>query len=228
MVTQENPILKYYEDDPYVQFYNSDKLWIKEKEYLMEEDYFEYAFLVDEGRSRIKISIYADYEDPIIFNISAHAHYKEEEPIPQPEYKGVTLRTVACKVTKLGYENGVTNYEVYGINLNPEKVKPSIETYGELNFNAIELFLNIPVICGDEYKIKQYNPVLAHFEGNENIKKDEKGYYIEGTYIETTKDVLKYSFLAENGRQDIVIYLEDNKGTIWKYNINVHIHFQED
>lgn len=81
LIAQENPVLEYYEDDPYVKLYldNGKNTWVKEKEYPMDEDFFEYAFLLQEGRSKIRIAIYADYEEPIIFNITSHIHFKKSE-----------------------------------------------------------------------------------------------------------------------------------------------------
>lgn len=85
LVAQENPILEYYEDDPSIKYYEDTNVWIKEKEYLMEEDYFKYMFLLEEGRSKIRIAVYADHEEPIIFNITSHIHLKEDEIIPPEE-----------------------------------------------------------------------------------------------------------------------------------------------
>lgn len=79
LIAQENPVLEYYEDDPSIKYYEDQKAWIKEKEYVMDEDYFKYIFLLKEGRSKIRIAIYADYEQPIIFNITSHIHIKKEE-----------------------------------------------------------------------------------------------------------------------------------------------------
>lgn len=78
LVSQANPALEYYKDDPSIMFYSADGTWVKEKEYLMDEDFFTYAFLFMEGRSKVKISVFADYEEPIIFNITSHIHFKEE------------------------------------------------------------------------------------------------------------------------------------------------------
>lgn len=83
LVTQANPVLEHYKDDPSIQLGTEDE-WIKEKIYTMDEDFFEYAFLLQEGRSKIRIAIYADYEDPIIFNITSHIHLKQEELPEEP------------------------------------------------------------------------------------------------------------------------------------------------
>lgn len=85
LIAQENPVLEYYEDDPSISYYEDDNCWIKEKEYHMDEDYFKYMFLLQEGRSEIRIAIYADHENPIIFNITSHIHLKKEEELPDPE-----------------------------------------------------------------------------------------------------------------------------------------------
>lgn len=86
LVAQNNPVLEHYEDDPSIKYYESDNAWVKEKEYPMEEDFFQYMFLLQEGRSKVRIAIYADYEEPIIFNITSHIHIKKEEEVdPNPE-----------------------------------------------------------------------------------------------------------------------------------------------
>lgn len=77
LISQENPALSHYQDDEYVMAI--DNSYIKEKQYNMTEDTFEYAFLLIEGRTRINISIYADYEEPITFCIYSHIHFKKEE-----------------------------------------------------------------------------------------------------------------------------------------------------
>lgn len=79
LVAQENPVLEYYENDPSIKYYEDTNAWIKEKTYLMDEDNFLYFFLLKEGRSQIRIAIYADYENPIIFNITSHIHFKTQE-----------------------------------------------------------------------------------------------------------------------------------------------------
>lgn len=84
LVAQTNPVLEHYEDDPSIQI-GTENEWIKEKEYPMDEDFFQYMFLLQEGRSKVRIAIYADYEEPIIFNITSHIHIKEEEVIPDPD-----------------------------------------------------------------------------------------------------------------------------------------------
>ena len=79
LVAQENPVLEYYEDDPSVKYYEDTKAWIKEKIYIMDEDNFQYMFLLQEGRTKVRIAIYADFEEPIVFNITSHIHFKEQE-----------------------------------------------------------------------------------------------------------------------------------------------------
>lgn len=79
LVAQENPVLEYYESDPSIKYYEDTKVWIKEKTYLMDEDNFIYAFLLPKGRSKIRIAIYADFEESIIFNITSHIHFKKQE-----------------------------------------------------------------------------------------------------------------------------------------------------
>lgn len=79
LVTQFNPVLEYYETDESVNHYEESNAWVKEKIYAMDEDFFQYLFLLQEGRTQIKISIFADYEEPIVFNITSHIHFKEQE-----------------------------------------------------------------------------------------------------------------------------------------------------
>lgn len=79
LVAQENPVLENYKDDSSVKYYEDTKAWIKEKTYLIDEDNFLYMFLLQEGRSKVRIAIYADFEEPIIFNITSHIHFKEQE-----------------------------------------------------------------------------------------------------------------------------------------------------
>lgn len=84
LVAQENPVLENYENDPSIKYYEDQNAWIKEKEYPMDEDYFKYMFLLQEGRSKVRIAVYADHEEPIVFNITSHIHIKEEEIAPEP------------------------------------------------------------------------------------------------------------------------------------------------
>lgn len=78
LVAQENPILVHYIEDEYV-FEIEPGVFVKEKQYYMKEDYFEYAFLISPERSKIRIAFYADYEEPIVFNITTHIHFKKED-----------------------------------------------------------------------------------------------------------------------------------------------------
>ncbi|MCM1219546.1 MAG: hypothetical protein NC548_34130 [Lachnospiraceae bacterium] len=89
-VIQENKILRIYEDDPFISHDEEMDLWIKDKEYVMDEDFFKYLFLLDKGRSKIKISFQnLKTGREVIFNIRSHIHFKpqqeEEEPIEPPE-----------------------------------------------------------------------------------------------------------------------------------------------
>lgn len=77
LIAQSNPVLKNYLNDEYVM--ELDGEFIKEKMYNMIEDIFEYAFLLIEGRTKVNISIYADYQKPIVFNITSHIHFKKEK-----------------------------------------------------------------------------------------------------------------------------------------------------
>lgn len=79
LIAQENKILEYYQDDLSVKFYEDTQKWVKEKEYIMDEDNLEYYFLLKEGRSKVRIAIFADYEEPIVFNITSHIHLKKQE-----------------------------------------------------------------------------------------------------------------------------------------------------
>lgn len=83
-VTQINPILRFFKDDPTIsEMENGD--WVKNKEYLMEEDDFEYSFLVPDGRNHIEIIIKdldaesSDEAEPIVFKIATHIHFAEPE-----------------------------------------------------------------------------------------------------------------------------------------------------
>lgn len=78
-VTQVNPALEMYKDDLNI-FY--DEEWTKSKVYNMTKDYFEYSFLITEGRNKIKIFINHEENEnfvPLtIFNINSHIHFKED------------------------------------------------------------------------------------------------------------------------------------------------------
>lgn len=89
-ITQINPILSKYENDPNI-IQNDDGSWVKEKDYLMEKDDFEYAFLLSEGR--VNIEIYIEDLDtpenpPALFNISSHIHFKEKDEVQENENSG--------------------------------------------------------------------------------------------------------------------------------------------
>lgn len=224
LITQENPVLENYQDDSTIQF-GPDGEWVKEKIYTMDEDAFQYAFLLREGRTKVRIVFYTDYEDPIVFNITSHIHFGEEEIPPKPNYKGITLAAKGCSITKR-MENGDTAYTVEGINLDPT-IKPNEELFGELGFNALELKLHIPVKCFKTYTITQINPSLKHFISDPNIHEtSDGGYYKQKDYTLTEDDVIDYSFIVENGRNEVEIYLDDKEYT-WKFTISTHIHFKE-
>lgn len=76
LVTQMNPALKHYPDDPDVS--EVDGMWVKEKVYEVDEDEFIYALLLEEGRTVIEVAISEeDSTEPIVFNIHSHVHFKE-------------------------------------------------------------------------------------------------------------------------------------------------------
>lgn len=80
-VSQINPILAIYQDDPSIQ-QDENEQWIKVKTYDMDKDTFEYAFLTQGGRNDIKITIKDltdDSQDPITFNINTHIHFKGKD-----------------------------------------------------------------------------------------------------------------------------------------------------
>lgn len=87
LVVQENPVLEYYANNGNIEIIYDEKYgtWIKEKQYTMDEDSFQYAFLLEEGRSKVKIAMYTDYENPIIFNITSHIHFKKKEKTSDTE-----------------------------------------------------------------------------------------------------------------------------------------------
>lgn len=73
-------MLKNFANDPSVRL-TEDKEWVKDKVYHVDEDIFEYSFLVGEGRDNIKIVIY-DVETSMIianFEINTHIHFKETQ-----------------------------------------------------------------------------------------------------------------------------------------------------
>lgn len=84
LIAQENPMLEYYEDDPNVIFFEGK--WVKEKEYVFEDDFLQYSFLLQEGRSKVKISICGTGDESVVFNITSHIHFKKEE-LPNEEDK---------------------------------------------------------------------------------------------------------------------------------------------
>lgn len=87
LIAQENPVLEYYANngDTDIMYDEKYNVWVKEKQYMMDEDTFQYAFLLEEGRSKVRIAIYADYEEPIVFNITSHIHFKKKEETIPPD-----------------------------------------------------------------------------------------------------------------------------------------------
>lgn len=83
-VTQVNPLLELYQDDPSISELE-DGTWQKSKTYEMTEDMLEYAFLLPSGRTQVTITIVdedaedSDNAEPIIFNVTSHIHFKEKE-----------------------------------------------------------------------------------------------------------------------------------------------------
>lgn len=226
LVTQENPVLSHYIEDENVSEID-DGIYVKEKIYTMDEDTFQYAFLLKEGRSKVRIAFYADYEEPIIFNITSHIHFGEETIPPKPELFGVTLAAKGCSITAKK-ENGNFFYTIEGRNLDPN-IKPNEELFGNLQFNALELKLHLPIGCFKTYTITQFNPSLKHFSGDPNVQENDDGeWYKEKDYLLTEDDFIDYSFIIENGRTEAKIYLEDKENNyIWMFNVSAHIHFKE-
>ena len=86
MVTQSNPVLSYYyPNDSYIVEVDNEgsKEYIKQKDYLMNEDFFQYVFLLKEGRTKVRIEIDSK-DEPIVFNITSHIHFKKQELPEEP------------------------------------------------------------------------------------------------------------------------------------------------
>lgn len=227
LITQENPILSHYIEDENVSEIE-DGIYVKEKIYAMDEDTFQYAFLLKEGRTKVRIAFYADYEEPIVFNITSHIHFGEEVIPPKPELFGVTLTAKGCSITTKK-ENGNFFYTVEGRNLDPS-IKPNEELFGDLPFNALELKLHLPIECFKTYTITQINPSLKHFSDDPNVQEtpDGNNYFKQKEYTLTKDDSIDYSFIIENGRTEVKIYLEDKENNyVWSFIISAHIHFKE-
>lgn len=84
-ITQFNPVLEYYKDDPTV-FLEEDGKWYKMKNYMLtEDDLLEYMFLVPTGRNEIEIFVDDESGEIGKFKFITHVHFEKEE---LPEDKG--------------------------------------------------------------------------------------------------------------------------------------------
>lgn len=87
-ITQCNPILEYYKDDPSV-YQDEDGSWVKMKNYMFtDDDILEYKFLIPTGRNVIEI--YVDDEDGEVgkFRFITHVHFEKQEEEENPEEPG--------------------------------------------------------------------------------------------------------------------------------------------
>lgn len=78
LVTEQNPFLSNVPNELLVDMNNGE--WVKETTYTVDEDsMITYSFFLLEGRTKVRIAFESVNRSPIIFNISAHIHFKETE-----------------------------------------------------------------------------------------------------------------------------------------------------
>lgn len=125
-------------------------------------------------------------------------------------------------------ESGFVNIDVYGMDIKPTIMHP--ELFGNIK-NASEIVLEFPVICGKTYTITQYNDeILSQYPDDPNIS------YVDGHWqkikdYEMKRDTFEYSFLVTEGRNNILIGIDnpDNEEeTYLDLYFNTHIHFVEE
>lgn len=124
----------------------------------------------------------------------------------------------------------------YDVDINAYNIEPKIEhveLFGDINFDATEVILEIPIICGRVYTVEQVNPILAHYEEKDStvngIDYNGKIIYVKTKdYRFDEEDILSYAFLIGKGRSQIIISITDKETSeVIEFNINSHIHFKE-
>lgn len=146
---------------------------------------------------------------------------QEPEDILKPSFSYANGGlSVVCTMEK---ENDY-KIEIVGLNIDPIIQNP--EFWGELNIDAIDFGINIPVICGQTYTVTQYNDILQHFPDDLYIEELEDTWVKNKQYTMEDDD-LEYLFLIGKGRSKIEIFIEDKDGVYAHFDITAHIHFKE-
>lgn len=89
VITQINPVLKYFPDDPFVTE-SEEGDWVKSKAYMFtEDDLLEYQFLIPSGRNEITIYVDDDNGNVGTFKFLTHVHFAEkQEEVEKPPAAG--------------------------------------------------------------------------------------------------------------------------------------------
>lgn len=146
---------------------------------------------------------------------------QEPEDVLKPTFSyGNGGLSVVCTMEKENYYK----IEIIGLNIEPNIQHP--ELWGELNIDAIDFGIHVPVICGESYTVTQYNDILKHFPDDPYISELEDTWVKNKQYT-MDEDDFEYMFLISKGRSSIEIFIEDSEGVYAHFDITAHIHFKE-
>ena len=87
--------------------------------------------------------------------------------------------------------------------------------FGDLTGNYAQMTMQLPAIAhGGSYIVKQYNPALAAFDGQADIKVDDQGVYCK-TKAYTYNDLLDgYSLLLTDSTEAVKVMIYNAEGYI--------------
>lgn len=150
---------------------------------------------------------------------------KEPEDTLNPTF--ITPDGMGAKIELADEDN---SFLVSLINFAAKQEEVNEDLFGEIDFDAMEIHLEIPIECGKPYIVTQYNPVLEHFNHDPSISQDSSGKWCKiKEYVIDDEDTFEYAFLIPTGRSEIEIYIDDDAGkSVGKFKIVSHIHFEKE
>lgn len=149
------------------------------------------------------------------------------KPIPEDILKPVyNLSTSDITFYSSIDKDGRYEVTLWGVEVEPKISSPDL--FGNINFNALEMQIEIPVICGNDYTITQTNPILEHYKDDKNVFIDDSGNWVKEKLYHMEEDKFTYAFLIGEGRNIIEIDIfNENTKEEFVFNISAHIHFKK-
>lgn len=151
----------------------------------------------------------------------------ELKPTPEDTMK------IVYKVTSPGVAiNFALDGDEYVVNVEGIDIaRGEIDTglFGKIDFDATQMSITIPVICGHTYRVCQVNPVLEYYKDDPSVYKVGDVWEKEKEYT-LTEDTFEYCFLLAEGRTKVGITISDvtdPDSFTTSFCINSHIHFKK-